>query len=59
MGSVVVAHGLSSPVGLIPGLERFPGVGQGNPSQYYCLENPMDKESGGLQSMGSERVRHD
>ena len=29
--------------GLIPGLGRSPGEGNGNPLQYYCLENPMDK----------------
>ena len=29
--------------GLIPGLERFPGEGNGNPLQYSCLENPMDR----------------
>ena len=29
-------------VGLIPGLGRFPGVGNGNPLQYSCLENSMD-----------------
>ena len=28
---------------LIPGLGRFPGGGHGNPPQYSCLENPMDK----------------
>ena len=27
----------------IPGLGRPPGVGNGNPFQYYCLENPMDR----------------
>ena len=27
---------------LIPGSGRFPGEGNGNPLQYYCLENPMD-----------------
>ena len=32
--------------GFIPGLERFPGEGKGNPLQYYCLE------LGRLQSMG-------
>ena len=26
----------------IPGLERSPGEGNGNPLQYSCLENPMD-----------------
>ena len=30
-------------VGLIPGLGRSPGEGNGNPLQYSCLENPMDK----------------
>ena len=29
--------------GLIPGSGRFPGGGQGNPLQYSCLENPMDR----------------
>ena len=28
---------------LIPGLEKSPGEGNGNPLQYCCLENPMDK----------------
>ena len=27
----------------IPGLERSPGEGHGNPLQYSCLENPMDR----------------
>ena len=29
--------------GLIPGSERSSGVGNGNPLQYSCLENPMDR----------------
>ena len=29
--------------GLIPGLERSPGVGDGNPLQYSFLENSMDR----------------
>ena len=29
--------------GSIPGLERSPGEGLGNPLQYSCLENCMDK----------------
>ena len=29
--------------GLIPGSGRFPGRGHGNPLQYSCLENPMDR----------------
>ena len=28
---------------LIPGLGRSPGEGHGNPLQYSCLENPMDR----------------
>ena len=28
---------------LIPGLGRSPGVGNGNPLQYSCLRNPMDR----------------
>ena len=27
----------------MPGLGRFPGGGHGNPLQYSCLENPMDR----------------
>ena len=34
------------------------GEGNGNLPQYSCLENPMEKEPGGLQSIGSQRVRH-
>ena len=30
-------------VGLIPGLGRFPGGGNGNSFQYSCLENSMDR----------------
>ena len=30
-------------VGLIPGLGRSPGRGHGNPLQYFCLENPVDR----------------
>ena len=30
-------------VGSIPGSGRSPGGGHGNPPQYSCLENPMDR----------------
>ena len=43
-------------LGLIPESGRFPGEGNGNPLQYSCLENPIDR--GGLQSMGLQRVEH-
>ena len=39
-------------VGLIPGLERSPGGGQGNPLQYSYLGNPVDRGPGGLHSIG-------
>ena len=43
---------------LIPGLGRSPGEGNGNPLQYSCLGNPMDREEpGGLQSMGSQKIQ--
>ena len=30
-------------LGLIPGSGKSPGEGNGNPFQYSCLENPMDR----------------
>ena len=45
-GSVVknppAKTGDAGDMGLIPGLGRFPG-GNGNPLQYSCLENPLDR----------------
>ena len=41
-------------LGLIPGLGRSPGEGNGNPHQYSCLENPMDRGAWRVQSMGSQ-----
>ena len=43
----------------IPGLGRSPGERNGNPFQRPCLENSIDRELGELQSIGSQRVRHD
>ena len=45
--------------GLISGLGRSPGEGNGNPFQYSCLGNPMDR--GGWQATVHRvaRVRHD
>ena len=34
-------------VGLIPGSERSPGAGHGNPLQYSCLGNPVDSRAWG------------
>ena len=46
-------------LGSIPGLGRSPGGGHGNPLQYSCLGNPMDRGAWGLQSIELQRVRHD
>jgi len=37
----------------------YPGEGNGNSLQYSCLENPMDRGAGGLQSMVLQRVGQD
>ena len=39
--------------------EDSPGEGNGNPLQYSCLEHPTNKQPGGLQSTGLQRVRYD
>ena len=44
--------------GSIPGWGRFPGGGNSNPLQYFCLENPMDRGAWWAVFMGSQRVRH-
>ena len=41
------------------GLERSPGGEHGNPLQFSCPENPWTEEPDRLQSVGSQRVRHD
>ena len=40
------------------GQQPYTGEGNGNPLQYSCLENPMDRGAWRLQYMGSQRVRH-
>ena len=46
-GSVVknppASAGDAGDLGSIPGSGRSPGEGNGNPLQYSCLENPMDR----------------
>ena len=37
--------GDAADTGSIPGLGRSPGVGNGNPLQYSCQENSMDREA--------------
>ena len=46
-------------LGLIPGLGRSPGEGNGNPLQFLAWRIPWMEEPGGLQSMGLQRVGHD
>ena len=41
-------------LGSIPGEGRSPGEGNGNPLQYSCLENPMDRRAGRFQSLRSQ-----
>ena len=45
--------------GLIPGSGRSPGEVNGNPFQYSCLENPMDKGAWQSAVHGVARFRHD
>ena len=46
-------------MGSIPGKGRSLGGRRDNPLQFPCLENPWTEDTGGLQSMGSQRVGHD
>ena len=41
-------------LGSIPGLGRSPGEGNGNPFQYACLENPVDRGVWRLQFIRSQ-----
>ena len=43
--------------GSILGLGGSPAEGNGNPLQYSCLGNPMNRRAHGLQYMGSQRVK--
>ena len=45
-------------LGLIPGLGRSPGEGNGNPLQYSCLENSTDRGNWWATIMGCQRVGH-
>ena len=46
-------------LGLIPGSGRSPGEGTGNPLQYPCLENPMDRGPWWATIHGVARAGHD
>ena len=56
--NLLVNSGDIKDVGLIPGFGRFPGGGHGNPLQYSCQKNSMDRGVWGLQSLGSPGVGH-
>ena len=45
--------------GLIPGLGRSPGAGNGKLLQYSAWKIPWTEEPAGLQSMGLQRLGHD
>ena len=45
--------------GSIPGSERSPGEGNGNPLQYSCLKNPMDRGAWQATVHGVAKVGHD
>ena len=51
--------GASGDVGLIPGLGRSPGGGMATHPRILAWRIPWTEESGGLQSIGSQRVEHD
>ena len=44
-------------VGLIPELGRIPGVGNGNPLQYFGLDNPMIRRAWGATVHGVGRAK--
>ena len=46
-------------LGSIPGLGRYPAEGNGNPLQYSCLENLMDRGAWRAAVHGVARVGHD
>ena len=52
--------GVARDVGVIPELGRSPGIGNGNPLQYFCLGNLTDRAAWQvIQSTGSQRAGHD
>ena len=45
--------------GSVPEAGRSPGGGQGNPLQYSCLKNPMNRGAWWVAVRGPQRVKHD
>ena len=62
-GSVVnnlpASAGDAGDMGLIPGLERSPGEKHGNPLQYSCLENPVDRRAWRATVHRVTKIRHE
>ena len=54
-----VVRNLPAGAGLIPGLGRSPGSGNGNPLPILAWETPLTEEPDKLQPMGAQRVGHD
>ena len=46
-------------LGLIPGWGKSPGEGHGNPLQYSCLDNPMERGAWWTTVHGSQRAGYD
>ena len=44
-------------LGSIPGSGRSPGEGNGNPLQYSCLENPMDRGAWWVHGVAKSQTR--
>ena len=59
VNNLLVNAGDTRDTALIPGLGKPPGVGNGNPLQYSCLENPMDRGAWKTTVHGLQRVGHD
>ena len=55
----IAFSGKAGDPGSIPALGRSPGEGNGNPLQYSCLENPMDRGAWRATVHGVARVGHD
>ena len=48
---------MAGDTGSVPGSERSPGGGNGNPAQYSCLENPMDRGAQRAMVRGLTKLR--
>ena len=58
-GGTVVKSPPAKQEGSVPGSGRLPGVGNGSPLQYSCLENSMDRGAWWATVHGGRKVGHD